>query len=96
MKVDYVSTIINTLTFVFHLLFCWLFVYLLAMKVEGIGYASLISSFTGLLIMVLYSRFMEQIRDAIFLPNLESVSGLFDYVKISMMMIFMLLIFVLA
>jgi Na+-driven multidrug efflux pump len=77
--------VIQIITTIFHGLWCYLFVHYLDMNIRGTALAYSITQVLTFVILCTYISRLEKLKEAIFWPNKESFTGLWDYLKIGIL-----------
>ena len=81
---------IQVLGNVVHAGLCYLFIVVAAQGVKGAAIATSLANAFILLSLLIYSWRIEQIKEAVFLPNWRSFTGLWDYLALGLPAAFML------
>ena len=61
---------------------CWLFVTKMGLGIAGVGYASTISNLTVYVSVVIYTSFVPEIQDAVFMPDKRTFRGIDQYLSL--------------
>ena len=62
-----------------HIGWCYLFTQVLEMKVDGLAYAYVITSFTVLFLITISQCFIYEIKEALFFPTKETWNNWYEY-----------------
>lgn len=66
-----------------HVFNCYFFVVKLELDIAGLGIATLITYTIQLLVLIAYVKTQNAIKEAIFLPNAESLEGWKEYFELA-------------
>ena len=84
MRITLVPMIVMVVSTFAHLIFCYILVEVYDEGILGLGYASLLSNFVKMIIVMIYCRCSSQINIALAPVNIDAFRGYCEYLRYSL------------